>query len=153
MTEIGHLYQLRHWCQNSPNILALVTCTIQYSLYNYVTDAKMSHFERAKYLGYFGIGDVIDTRDLSLSQPFRAILATIAYDHTDTDQNTGNLRDTTILILYCSTRSVKFPVKCWYLHRTDIIRIGIVKLIFEITRQKLWNYFHFTWDALKLTWF
>ena len=32
-----------------------------------------------KYLGYFGIGDVIDTRDLSLSQPFLAILATIAY--------------------------------------------------------------------------
>ena len=28
---------------------------------------------------YFGIGDVIDTRDLSLSQPFLAILATIAY--------------------------------------------------------------------------
>ena len=32
-----------------------------------------------EYLGYFGIGDVIDTRDLSLSQPFLAILATIAY--------------------------------------------------------------------------
>ena len=31
------------------------------------------------YLGYFGIGDVNDTRDLSLSQPFLAILATIAY--------------------------------------------------------------------------
>ena len=30
------------------------------------------------YVGYFGFGDVIDTRDLSLSQPFLAILATIA---------------------------------------------------------------------------
>ena len=45
----------------------------------------MSHFEREKYLGYFGIGDVIDTRDLSLSQPFLAILATIAYYITNED--------------------------------------------------------------------
>ena len=33
------------------------------------------------YLGYFGIGEDIDTRDLSLSQPFLAILATIAYEN------------------------------------------------------------------------
>ena len=45
---------------------------------NYVTDVKMSHFERGK-MGYFGMGDVIDTRDLSLSQPSLAILVTIAY--------------------------------------------------------------------------
>ena len=32
-------------------------------------------------LGYFGICDVIDARDLSLSQPFLAILATIAYTY------------------------------------------------------------------------
>ena len=30
-------------------------------------------------MGHFGIGDVIDTRDLSLSQPFLAILVIIAY--------------------------------------------------------------------------
>ena len=46
---------------------------------NYVTDAKMSHFVRGKYVGYFDTGDVIDTRDLSLSQSFLAILVTIAY--------------------------------------------------------------------------
>ena len=49
VTEIGHVYQLRHRCQ--------------------------------KYLGYFGIRDVIDTRDLCLSQPFLAILERIAYGH------------------------------------------------------------------------
>ena len=36
-------------------------------------------FKRGKIVGYFGISDVIDSRGLSLSQPFLAILATIAY--------------------------------------------------------------------------
>ena len=39
----------------------------------------MSNLKGKNYLGYFGIGDVIDTLDLSLSEPFLAILATIAY--------------------------------------------------------------------------
>ena len=58
VTEISHVYQLRHRCQNSLNMFSLSKWQI---------------------LGYFGIGDVIYTRDLSLSQPFLAILATIAY--------------------------------------------------------------------------
>ena len=44
-----------------------------------VTDAKMPHFKGKNEMGHFGIGMHIHASDISLSQPFWGILATLVY--------------------------------------------------------------------------
>ena len=54
-------------------------CNFTYKLPITSPMPKCPIFKGKKYLGYFGIGDVIAARDLSLSQPFWDISATMAY--------------------------------------------------------------------------
>ena len=93
VTEIGHVYQLHHRCRNSPNSFPFKMRhfgigDVIVNLYYTITSPmpKCPILKGKNYLGYFGIGDVIDTRDLSLSQPFLAILATLAYTLYDMSQ-------------------------------------------------------------------
>ena len=50
--------------------------------HNLVTDVKMPHFKGEKEMGHFSIRIHIHASDLSLSQPFWGILATLVY-HVD----------------------------------------------------------------------